>query len=361
MSPKKQGRQSGIELLRILTIMGVVLLHYNNGWGLKAVPPGSSQQLLYFLESLCICAVDLFVLISGYFLSGTQRRSLLKPLELLIQVIAFEVGIYLVLVIISGSHLSVSYFLECLVPDNYFVILYTAVYLVSPYLNRLFATFDTREWNRFLLTAMLLFSVYPTAVDLFEELTQVQWPGLSTISAFGGQQGFTVVNFLLLYSVGAYLRHNSLPKWLEGKGRQLTVFLLSVAVLFPWALATENLRRFELRSAWIYHNPLVILTAAALFSLFRSFRFQSRVINELSGAGFTCFLFHGYLLEYFRIEEALTKGTVYLLFHILFTAAACYLVSYAAYKVYSLATGWFFRWLEKHCGFLQSNTPLHIK
>lgn len=354
MSVKSRSRQSGIELLRILTIMGVILLHYNNGWGFASVQPGLNRNLLYFLESLCICAVDLFVLISGYFLSGTQKRSLLKPMELLIQAVAFEVGIYLVLVIISGSHLNIPYFLECLVPDNYYVILYTALYLISPYLNRLFNSFSDADWKRFLVIALVLFSVYPTAVDLFEELTEAQWPGLSTVSRTGAQQGFTIVNFMLLYCVGAYLRHNDPPKAFQGRKRLLCMILLCAAALFLWALATEDLRRFELRSAWVYHNPLVILTAAMFFFLFRSFRFQSKCVNELAGASFTCFLFHGYFLEYMRIPDFVNGNPFVLVGHILFTAVVCYLLSYLVYKVYSFVTGWFFSWLEKKFPVLQS-------
>lgn len=86
-------RSSNIELLRIFAILGVIVLHYNNadmGGGFRFVLPGSlNYYLLHFLENLFICAVNLFLLISGYFLCTSFKRSLLKPLQLLIQVILF--------------------------------------------------------------------------------------------------------------------------------------------------------------------------------------------------------------------------------------------------------------------------------
>lgn len=71
-------RNSNIELLRILTAMGIMILHYNNttmGRGLTLAENYSiNQMLLILLESLFICGVNLFVLISGYFLSTSNRR-----------------------------------------------------------------------------------------------------------------------------------------------------------------------------------------------------------------------------------------------------------------------------------------------
>ena len=84
-------RQSNIELLRILAILVVILLHYNNdssGGGFRFVEPGSlNQGILFLIECCAVCAVDLFVLVSGYFLSKTEKRDPWKAVELVVQVI----------------------------------------------------------------------------------------------------------------------------------------------------------------------------------------------------------------------------------------------------------------------------------
>ena len=62
-------RQSNIELLRIISMLGIIVLHYNNsdmgGGFLHAV--GLNRFILMFLESIFICGVNLYILISGYF------------------------------------------------------------------------------------------------------------------------------------------------------------------------------------------------------------------------------------------------------------------------------------------------------
>ena len=80
-------RQSNIELLRILAAFGVIVQHYNNpniGGAIRAVIPRSpNAMILAFLHVGMICAVDLFILISGYFMRDTKKRDLLKPVKLL--------------------------------------------------------------------------------------------------------------------------------------------------------------------------------------------------------------------------------------------------------------------------------------
>jgi surface polysaccharide O-acyltransferase-like enzyme len=106
----KKQRQSGIELLRILAAMGVVVLHYNNpmiGGGLTYAK-GINSALLYLLEALFVCAVNLFVLINGYFDINHQSRDLIKPLRLIVEVIFFNEAFYLLHFIIGGGYRAIS-------------------------------------------------------------------------------------------------------------------------------------------------------------------------------------------------------------------------------------------------------------
>ena len=100
MSDKRSlTRNSNIELLRILSIIGVIILHYNYelyGGAFSYVTPHSINEfILYLLEYSNIVAVDIFVLISGYFLSQNNSRSIIKPLKLIVQVIFIAAVFYL--------------------------------------------------------------------------------------------------------------------------------------------------------------------------------------------------------------------------------------------------------------------------
>lgn len=332
-------------MLRIITMCGVVLLHYNDSKALTFVQSGTAHQfILFFLESISICAVDLFILISGYYLSGSQKRSLLKPVELIVQVVLFKEAIYLMQVILGIVDFSINGLILHAVPDNYFVILYCTLYFISPYLNLIFRHLSKSGIWTFMITIILLFSIWTTLVDLFEEIRGAEWMGLSTITRWGSMQGFNIVNFALVYCVGGFMRHELIK--IPQKRTLIGAWILTVIVVYVWAQLTQNLTRLELRSAWVYHNPFVILSAMLLFTIFKDLKFQSKFINRLSAASFTCFLIHAILLPYIGIQRAVESSVWMMLVHIVISVIGVYLVSWIVYEIYTFATGWIFNRLR---------------
>ena len=226
---KKKERQSNIELLRILAIAGVIVLHYNNpvvGGGITYATEGSLNfYVLYFLLSIFVCAVDLFMLISGYFLCESKKRSLWKPIKLLIQVMIFRAVLYLLNTVLQSESFSVKSALASLIPANYFVILYCVVYLLSPYINVMLERLSEKNSRVLVMLSICLFSVYPTMVDVLGEIRGEQFIGLSSIGMYGSQWGYNAVNFTLMYLLGASLKKGYL-KLLKWNSMKLTMLLL---------------------------------------------------------------------------------------------------------------------------------------
>ena len=78
--------------------MGVIVLHYNNpimGGGFT-YSHGLNNMVLYYFESIATCSVDLFMLISGYFMEKCEKRNLWKAIELISQVMIFQIDWYLI-------------------------------------------------------------------------------------------------------------------------------------------------------------------------------------------------------------------------------------------------------------------------
>ena len=81
----KVQRRPGIELLRIIAIFGVIMIHYYEAVKVFATDPLSAHSLI-ILRSLSASAVDVFIVISGYFLVSSNTRKLGKALTLFVQV-----------------------------------------------------------------------------------------------------------------------------------------------------------------------------------------------------------------------------------------------------------------------------------
>lgn len=332
----KQERESNIELLRILTMIGVIILHYNNpiiGGGLSYVLDGSiNKEILYILESMFICAVDLFVLISGYFLCKTEKRSMWKPIELIFEVIFFNVIIYIIDCGIGINSLSAKGFLKNLLPANWFVILYCVLYIISPYINLVVNHLSQKSFRQMIIILLSLFSIYPTIIDMFGEILNTEWIGLSSISAYGNQWGYTIINFILLYIIGAYVRIFKKSK--SNKILILELILLVMGIYF-WAKINDVTGFGTERSAWEYCNPLVIAEAVTFFLIFKNIKIKAnKCINYLAQGAFTVYLLHGALIKHIRIEQAVKGSWIYMIFHILFSGLSIYLFCCVVFLMY---------------------------
>lgn len=359
----KKQRASNIELLRILIMLGVVILHYNHadiGGGFQLVKHDSiNYYLMYVLESASIVAVNLFVLISGYFMVNNQRRDIFKPLTLLLQVVVFKETLYLVRLVVEGGHPELQKLLMNLVPKNYFVILYVALYLISPYLNLLLHSLDEKGQKRLLVILLLLFSVEPTCVDLLNEFLGSEQMGLSMIGLYGSEWGYSIINFALLYLIGAYLKLHEVPLDRVPLWKLLGGYLLFMGIDTVWSLANEHMVRYEARSAYSYCNPLVICGAVLLFALFRKIRIKNNVvINLFAKASFTVYLVHSALLPFCKISEFVNRSPLIYLAHVLLTIISIYLISWVMFVVYDFASKYFFAFLQSKIRFYHYEVKL---
>lgn len=175
-------RRANIELLRILAMIGVVFLHYYNaemGGGIKYVVHGSvNEVILQVFEAINICAVNLFMIISGYFLSKSNKRSFGRGLVLLIQVILFNIFFLLAGLAFGKIDTSLGNIFYAVVPANYFITLYIAIYIVSPLFNKMFCSLsdkmeDGMSVNKttVIFGLIVLFCIEPTIVDILHQIT----------------------------------------------------------------------------------------------------------------------------------------------------------------------------------------------
>jgi len=329
----KKSRNSSLELLRILLMLGVVVLHYNNGnigGGFRYVVEGSVNQYYLFLsESISIHAVNTFVLISAYFLSVVDKRSVFKVIELLIQVSVFREIFYIVENI---GHISIGGIIYNIIPLNYFVILYSVIYLLSPYINKLCNSLSKKQMKKLLIMSLCFFSVWTILIDYIGDLIENDFTQLSTIGAFGSQAGYTIVNFFVIYIIGYYIRHYI---GVISPGKSLTGIAVCVSLLFVLSIA-EHILLLPSIVTWNYNNPIIIGLSIFCLLFFGNFSWSSCAVNELAQAAFTCFLIHTYFLKFFEINNFVNGNLGVLILHQIGVAIVLYLLSYAIYKVYSL-------------------------
>ena len=335
----KTDRNSGIELLRIISIIGVIVLHYNNAAIASGELTGSQSVITGLTESIFICSVDLFMMMSGYFLSVSFKRDPVKPIDLYLQLV-FCSGISFIYNVIKSSSFTVRALLTCFIPNNYFATLYVCVYILSLYVNPVFDRLDEKKLRTFIMTDFAIFSIFAFCLDLYQDLSGNVLSGLNPLGMYGSGKGYTFVNFLLAYCIGGYIRKSGLTV----KTPRLVMIAMSCVLVtfFGHMYVSEVFLE--------YLSPFIFIEAACLFMLFFRLDFHSGVINSVSRGCYMAFLFHFPFLGHIGIQGVLSAGSALLLFvHQLASASAIFLVCRIIYAVYAVISAPVTKWLSEHC------------
>ena len=329
-------RHSGIELLRIYAIIGVIIVHYFNGGigGGSSYVSGTLSVFVYRLFlTLSFCAVDLFVMISAFFLSVSEKRSFSKIFFLLFEAGLLRCLIYIIQAWNNDYTITVAGIVISIFSFGYFIVFYSIIYLLSPLINIGFGRLNGKNAQKAVTILFVLFSVIPSFAVILREynVCNSDWTAISTVTIKGSFEGYTIVNFFLCYLIGWYIRH-----WYNEKAQKRTNHLLlglNTIALLVWGY-------INWQSAYTYDNPLVILEAAWLLAVFKDLKIQSRFINEIASSGFTCYLLNGVFIKYLSIERFASKSWYVLLAHVMLSVVGIYLLCYVIHKVYKLCTGW---------------------
>ena len=279
-------RNSNIELLRIILMIMVITLHFNNGemgGAFNLVQAGTLNfHFLYFLESLSICAVNCFMIISGYFLAYNKKVKLGKIVDLLLIVIFYRIFDYIISLIFGVETFSLKSFAFRFMPTNYFAIFYIVTYLFSPFLVLIFDSINEKKQKYFVMISVLLFVVYSSVLDIgMDFIPGLHSEGLSVISTKGNLSGYSIVQFFVALIVGMYLRRSKFnPKtW-------ILFFVYFIGSLIMTALI------HKLPSLYGYCSIFTFINAVCLFLLFNKLNIQNKVINYISKSVFAIFCIH---------------------------------------------------------------------
>jgi len=259
-------RMANYELLRIVTMFMVVCLHYQARAGVltaAGVPAGYVQIVGNLIESFCIICVNLYVLISGYFLSSSEFR-VSRILKLLCEILFYALLIPAVLKamgiqVTGGENIWRTWFyiFPVSMEQYWFISAYVFMVLLSPFFNE-----GIRWLTRKQLKALILVLLFFTCI----------LPSISPVQLTDDHAGYNAMWFFMVYLVAGYMRKYGLPR-LGSPRRALACWLGSTFLMWGWSLI---LHRITLSGALLYYsgvpfhlNSFFCLTGAmGLFACF---------------------------------------------------------------------------------------------
>lgn len=343
----RDGRLSGIELLRIVSMIGVLVLHYFNLSGYFTVCTGGfGYYAAWLLEAFCYVAVNIFFLISGYF-APSSRFSVKKLLSLLLQVLIYSVGIYLVFCAAGVQSFKLSTFVTAyLFPVTHgswwFITVYIVMYLFSPFLRAAVDYMSERMHGLLVITWFAVFSLIPTVMF---------FSGYAT--GLGG--GYSLLWGIYLYFVGAYIA--KYRDKIAARIRRSTALLVYIgcSLLTFGGYALQRCIMIAVKGVpvtywrfYSYTSVTVVIASVALFYFAVSARpFRVRVINWISSGCLAVFLISMHyslrteLWEWLRVEEH--AGGALMLPHMLVSVLGVFVLCVAVELLLAPLRGLVFR------------------
>lgn len=289
IQPIKKQRNSSIELLRIILMFVIVLCHSSSQMSSLSMS-GANKYFLQF-TNLSNLMVDIFVLISGYFICKLAF-SLKKVFLLLLQVAFYSVILYLVSIALKENVFSVKNFFLSFFPtitrQYWFVSAYVILYLLSPFINLLLTNISQKQHLLLIGTLIIIYSIVPTFTTFY-------------------QDGMDVFILITLYTIGAYLRLYPNTRLMQRRTAWILT-LISASLYFGSVLALNivglKFKTFAQHPNYFLtkHCPFTITFAIGIFVLFVNWEIKSKFINLLGSCMFGVYLIHnsGYIRFWYK-------------------------------------------------------------
>ncbi len=292
-------RNANFELLRVIAMLMILVLHYNSHTGMLlslGVPATGVQIFATILESLSITGVNVYVFLSGYFLSQSKIR-LSKVLQLICQVYFYTILVSLAMMLVgtytvhSGDSVyKLTQYLFPISSEHYwFVTAYVIMYVMAPILNAAVAALSRKQLKAVIIGLLIWFCVIKSFV-----------PVMFVTDHYGYDYGW----FICLYLIAAYVRKYDVTLFYNGK-RSFMVFIFSCFIIASMSILFHyiNLKHggFNYYSDVPFHlNYIFTLTGSlGLFSCFRFYSMRegrfADVIRFIAPLTFGVYLLHMHL------------------------------------------------------------------
>ncbi len=294
-------RNYGIDALRIISMIMIVSLHVLGHGAIldSAMPLSERYEFFWFIEIMCYCAVNCYVLISGFVGFGSKHK-FSNILILWLRVMIYSVAITIAIAIIFPGTVGAKDLLLSFIPvvtgKYWFFTAYFGLFLIMPALNYLVEKMPHKRMRVLLFLIVIFLSVIPT---------------FRQNDIFGTLNGYSMMWFIVLYIVGAYLKKYKVH---ENAKRYTGIAAYVICVIITWGVKylieiahshnTETM--FGENILVNYCSPTILGAAIGLVIFFSKINLNKlkKVIAFMSPLAFSVYLIH----DNFMIRDRFIMG-----------------------------------------------------
>lgn len=284
----KEKRNIGLDVLRILAMIMIVVLHYlGKGELLKEENTDYLNHVIYwFFECLCIIAVNCYVLISGYFLVKSDFK-MKKFLNLWGQVVFYSATVYIITILLGLKEFNIKEAIKSFMPvltnQYWFVNTYLVMYLLSPFINKMVLNLNKDEYKKLIIILLIIFSI----------LTIL--PSEMLLDKTGGMG---IIWFVCLYIIAAYIRLHM--NEIKNKKYLLLYFLLAIlltVIILSIQYICKKIGIEDKSGKFLqYNNIIIAFESIFLFLYFKGLEIKKekiiRLVKKIAPLTFAVYIIH---------------------------------------------------------------------
>ncbi len=333
-------RNIGLDLLRIISMLMIVMLHYlGKGGALSTVYGTSTNYLSWIIEAFCIVAVNCYVYITGYFLVNSNFK-IKKILKLWGQVLFYSLSIYFVLLFTNLIDFNIKdmivSFMPIITKQYWFITVYILLYILSPFLNVMINNLSKKQFRSLIFILLFVFCICTTLLDPKYVLDSTT--------------GYGIIWFICLYFIGAYIRlhHNKEEKkniynLLIYFG--ITVMVILSRLIIKYILGKYNVNIIDELRFYQYNSISIFISSLFLFIYFKNLNITNNIFKEfvLKIAPLTLgvYLIHDHVQMRVVMYNNILHTTNYLsdnkflvvaICSVIFIFSACIIIEYLRHK-----------------------------
>lgn len=252
----------GIDVLKVIAMLMVVMLHIMARGGVFGICTENARSLNFacfkLFYSCCMCAVDCFILATGYVMC---RRTFKygRIFKLWTEVVFYTVGMLLVARcffprIVIDCKTVFQAVMPVLFDTYWFFTDYVGLFFCIPFLNRLLAALDKKTSWRMVFIGFVVWSVFAS---------------ISGGDIFNLNGGYSLIWFIYLYLLAGTVSLHGLPAFVTS-WRAAGLFICSSMMTTLFAFLGDHInRRWGIFGGrWgSYASPFVLLEAVSLLAL----------------------------------------------------------------------------------------------
>lgn len=292
--PKNQSRNYGIDALRIVSMLMIVMLHVLGSGGILKSSGSTNYWIAWLFEIASYCAVNIYALISGYV--GVYSKYRISNLAVLWCRVAFySVSITVIFKfvfpdVIGKRELLFSFF-PIFSKHYWYFTAYALLFLFIPILNEGLNRLSKKKLGIILLAVVFATSVFQPVINII----------FGDIFVLGN--GYSSWWLMILYLIGGYIRKYGFFQKIKTHRAVVFSIMYFAFVLATWFFKlcmqlVSNQIWGEIRydDLFISYQSITILgSAVSLLMVFEHIRFRlafKKVISFLSPLAFSVYLIH---------------------------------------------------------------------